>query len=109
MPSIWFESFGIVVGEAMSHGIPVLASRIGALAETTVDGETGLLFEPGDVAGLAAAMRRLWDDAGLARRLGRGGRAHIARHSSRAAHRDTLLGIYADVLAAHGARPPIRG
>jgi glycosyltransferase involved in cell wall biosynthesis len=99
MPSVWFESFGIVVGEAMSHGIPVLASRIGALAETTVDGQTGLLFEPGDVDDLARAMRRLWDDADLLRRLGSGGRAHIERQSSPAMHRLTLLGIYAGVLA----------
>jgi glycosyltransferase involved in cell wall biosynthesis len=99
MPSVWFESFGIVVGEAMSHGIPVLASRIGALAETTVDGQTGLLFEPGDVDDLARAMRRLWDDADLVRRLGSGGRAHIERQSSPAMHRLTLLDIYAGVLA----------
>ena len=118
MPSIWFESFGIVVGEAMSHGIPVLASRIGALAETTLDEQTGLLFEPGDVDGLARAMRRLWDDAELVRQLGRGGRAHIERQSSRAAHQRMLLDIYANVLAGHGdavrtlppsAGPLIRG
>ncbi len=105
MPSIWFETFGIVVGEAMAHGIPVLASRIGALAETTVDGVTGLLFDAGDVASLAAAMRRLWDDDELTRRLGRGGRAHIEQQSSRAAHARTLLAIYDDVLADAAARP----
>ena len=102
MPSIWFESFGIVVGEAMSHGIPVLASRIGALAETTVDGQTGLHFEPGNVDDLARVMRLLWDDPALTRRLGRGGREHIERHSSRQAHRQGLLAIYADVLAEGG-------
>lgn len=108
MPSIWFESFGIVVGEAMSHGIPVLASRIGALAETTLDGQTGLLFEPGDVNDLARVMRRLWDDAELARRLGRGGRAHIERQSSRAAHQRQLLEIYAGARAGHDDDAPGR-
>lgn len=111
MPSIWFETFGIVVGEAMSHGIPVLASDIGALSDTTVHGQTGLLVPPGDVEALAAAMRQLWDDAELVRRLGRGGRSHIARHSSRQAHQAQLLAIYSDVLQAHrhGADPAAAG
>jgi len=104
MPSIWFETFGIVVGEAMSHGIPVLASRIGALAETTVDNQTGLLFEPGNVDALAQLMRRLWDDPELTRRLGRGGREHILKHSSRQAHQTTLLAIYDEVLSARVPR-----
>ncbi len=101
MPSIWFETFGIVVGEAMSHGVPVLASRIGALAETTVDGITGLLFEPGNVEELASQMRRLWDDAELCRRLGSGAREHIARTSHRDIHARLTLDAYAGAIARH--------
>ncbi len=99
MPSIWFETFGIVVGEAMSHGVPVLASRIGALAETTVDGVTGLLFESGNVDELAAKMRQLWDDAGLCRRLGRGARAHIEQTASRERHAELTIAAYESVLS----------
>lgn len=99
MPSLWFETFGIVVGEAMSHGIPVLASRLGALAETTIDGQTGLLFDAGDAQALAQAMRRLWDDDELVRRLGRGGRKHIVQQSGRDAHLRGLQAIYAELLA----------
>jgi len=56
-PSLWREAFGIVAAEAMSHGVPVIASRIGGLSDVVRDGETGLLFEPNDVDGLATQMR----------------------------------------------------
>lgn len=98
MPSIWFETFGIVVGEAMSHGVPVVASRIGALAETTLDGVTGLLFEPGDVDELAAKLRLLWDDHGLCRRLGQGARAHIEQTASRQRHAELTIAAYESFL-----------
>jgi glycosyltransferase involved in cell wall biosynthesis len=94
MPSIWFETFGIVVGESMSHGVPVLASSIGALAETTVDGVTGLLFEPGNSDDLAAKMRRLWDDAEYCRKLGRGAREHIVRTASPDVHYKKIIEVY---------------
>ena len=47
VPSIWHETFGLIVIEAFANGLPVIASRIGALAELIEDGYTGLLFEPG--------------------------------------------------------------
>lgn len=97
MPSIWFETFGIVVAESMSHGVPVLASRIGALAETTRDGESGLLFEPGNVDELAVKMRLLWDDAELCRRLGRGARAQVESMCTDAHHRALMLKAYTSV------------
>ncbi len=94
MPSIWFETFGIVVAEAMSHGVPVLASRIGALAETTCDDVSGLLFEPGDVRDLAEKMKRLWSDDELCRRLGQGARAQVLERCSEARHAELMLAAY---------------
>jgi glycosyltransferase involved in cell wall biosynthesis len=61
--------------EAMSSGLAPLASRVGGTAETVVDGRTGLLFERDDEAGLAAAVKRLCSDPGLAARLGAAARA----------------------------------
>ena len=70
VPSIGQESFGRVAAEAMGAGKPVVASRIGGLPYTVVDGLTGLLFEPVQVADLAAKIERLLDDDQLRRRMG---------------------------------------
>ena len=74
VPSIVPETFSQVAAEAALAGRPVLASRIGALPETVVDGETGLLFPPGDVEALAALMLNLAETPGRASQLGEAGR-----------------------------------
>lgn len=69
------EGLPVAVIEALAHGVPAIATPVGATAEIVVDGETGLLVRPGDPKGLAAAMARLLDDDALRRRLSVGGRA----------------------------------
>jgi glycosyltransferase involved in cell wall biosynthesis len=56
LPSIWYENFPRTLVEAMACGLPVIASRIGALADLVEDGSTGLLFEPGNANDLAAKL-----------------------------------------------------
>jgi glycosyltransferase involved in cell wall biosynthesis len=56
-PSEWYETFGRVAIEAFACGVPVLASRLGAMAELVDHGHTGLLFHPGDPQDLAAKVR----------------------------------------------------
>ena len=55
----WVEAFGNVAVEAMACGVPVIAYRRGGPAEIVIDGETGFLVEPDDVAGLVSAVDRL--------------------------------------------------
>ncbi len=69
IPSVGPESYCFTLDEALRLGIPVVASRIGALAERVVHETTGLLVEPGDAAGLAAALERLASDRALLDRL----------------------------------------
>ncbi len=69
VPSVWPEPFGIVIIEALAAGRPVIASDIGGIPEVITDGENGLIVPPGDVAALAAAMKRLSADAALWGRL----------------------------------------
>jgi glycosyltransferase involved in cell wall biosynthesis len=64
-----------VVALAMTMGRAVVATRVGDLPGAVVDGETGLLVDPGDAGGLAAALERLVADPALAARLGTAGRA----------------------------------
>jgi len=73
-PSVWHETFGFVVLEAMTMGRPVIGSRIGGIADLIIDGETGLLVPPGDVAALQQAMSRLLDDLTLRERMGNASR-----------------------------------
>ena len=60
-PSLWAEAAGLVNLEALSTGLPVVASRIGGIPEYVEDGKTGMLFPPGDHQALAALIRRLMD------------------------------------------------
>lgn len=74
VPSLWVEPFGITTLEAMASGLPVVGSRIGGIAETIVDGVTGLHFEPGNASDLAVALRKVLDSPDLRRSLGEAGR-----------------------------------
>ena len=58
IPSLWRETGPMVWMEAVSAGLPVIASRLGALAERVRHGEDGQLFEPGDPGALAAAVEQ---------------------------------------------------
>lgn len=67
------EAYGVSVVEAMSAGIPVVTGRSGGVCETVVDGETGILFAPGDITAHADALLLLSRDAGLRQRMGLSG------------------------------------
>lgn len=102
VPSVWFETFGLVAAEAMSHGVPVIASRIGALAELVEDGVDGLQFEAGNAADLAEKMTRLWTDAALRARLGAAARAKVVRLWCAARHFEHLEKVYRRALGEEG-------
>ena len=63
------EGLPLVVLEAMSQGVPVVATDVGGMPEAVIDGETGLLIPPGDPAALTAAITRILGDADLALRM----------------------------------------
>jgi glycosyltransferase involved in cell wall biosynthesis len=67
------EGIPVVLMEAMSSGVAVVASDLSGIPELVEDGVSGLLTPPGDAAALAAALRRLHDDPALRRRLGENG------------------------------------
>ncbi|MBF4618239.1 glycosyltransferase [Clavibacter sp. VKM Ac-2873] len=70
----WYEPFGIVPLEAMASGVPVVASAVGGLTDSVVDGVTGILVPPRDPAAIADALGELLADPARRRLLGRAGR-----------------------------------
>lgn len=70
MPSIWYETFGLTIIEAFSVGTPVLASRLGAMAELIDAGVTGLTFEPNETH-LIDAIRAAFSDSDRLLEMGR--------------------------------------
>jgi glycosyltransferase involved in cell wall biosynthesis len=94
MPSVWYETFGLVAAEAFSHGKPVIASNLGAMADIVDDGRTGLLLEPSNAAALAAAVRRLWNDPEECMRMGRNARADYESKYTPGKNHEMLMDIY---------------
>ena len=81
LPSLW-EGFGLVLLEAMSRLVPVIASRVSAIPEVVVHGETGILVEAREVDELATAMTRLLEDRALRQHMGLLGAARLEEHFS---------------------------
>lgn len=98
VPSLWYEAFSLIAHEAFVAGVPVVASRLGALAEVVRDGVDGISAPPGDVAAWRAALQRLVDDPALLDRL-RGG---IRPPLSLEEHVLRLLDVYQRAIAGQG-------
>ena len=94
LPSLYGEDFPNVILEAMAMAKPVIASRLSGTPEQVIDGETGLLVEPGDVAGFAAALERLVRDPSLGAKMGRAGRRRFEEHFTAAAAVTRYLPLY---------------
>jgi len=88
------EGFGSVVIEAGATGIPSVGSRIYGLSDAIVNGESGLLHEPGNVADIVAKIRPLASDPALRQRMGAQARARALRDFSQETVANALLDFY---------------
>ena len=103
LPSLWYETGGLVVREAMARGVPAIVTTISG-ASDAVGSAHGLLVPPGDVDALTNALCRLRDDA-LVRRLSEQAYRTMGTGPQRpAAHADGLVNIYRSILAEHRAQ-----
>jgi glycosyltransferase involved in cell wall biosynthesis len=93
LPSLWYETFSFVISEAFLHGVPVVASDLGAMTERIETGG-GLLFEPGSRRALAGVLRRLQNTPGLLAKL----RETIPLVPKLEAHVQKLLDLYSAYL-----------
>jgi len=90
------EGYGVVAREAMAYGRPVVATRVGGLADAVEDGVTGLLVEP---AGLRNALEGLLADDERRRILGAAARERARRELSWPAQSAALRAVYAEIAA----------
>ena len=98
VPSIWYENFPRTIVEAFASGTPVIASRIGALAEIVRDGETGLLFEPGNPRDLADKMAWALAHPEEMGEMGRKARAQYEAEFSAEVNYRRLMTIYQEAI-----------
>jgi glycosyltransferase involved in cell wall biosynthesis len=97
-PSQCLETFGLNIIEAFARGVPVLASRIGGYSELVREGETGMLFPPGDEAALAAAVDKLAGDQNRTG-MGRRARREFERRYSAERNYELLQSVYRRALS----------
>ena len=104
VPGRWEEPFGNVVTEAMARGTAVVASALGGPAETVRDGVTGAVVAPDDAVALAAALRPLVDDRGLAERQGAAGRQLALTEYSQERVLDAVERVHRELVDAAAVR-----
>lgn len=102
LPSICYESFPRTLVEAYACGLPVIASRLGALADLVEHGVTGLLFEPGNANDLAAQMRWAMEHPDAMLQMGRNARARYEAEFTAERNYQQLMAIYRDAIAEGG-------
>lgn len=100
MPSICYETFGLVILEAYANGTPVIASRLGAIADLVRVGVTGLLFAPGDAADLAAKLRWAVEHPVEMARMGQAARAEYEANYTADINYRQLMTIYDEAIQA---------
>lgn len=93
-PSLWYEPFGLVIAEAMACGVAVAAANQGGIAELVRNGDTGLLFEPGNADDLATKVRWLYERPEVADLMGRRGRETYETQYSPEPNYRRLIEIY---------------
>jgi glycosyltransferase involved in cell wall biosynthesis len=98
VPSEWYENAPISVMEASAFGRPVIGARIGGIPELIHEGETGFLFQSGDVESLAAVLARVQAASPAALDdMGRAGRAFMQAEFTPAHYRNRMLELYRNV------------
>jgi glycosyltransferase involved in cell wall biosynthesis len=102
------EGFGQILVEAMAAGKPVVACKIPPMTEIAVDGETGLLVEPGKPQAFGTALVRLLSRPDEQRRMGYGAQKRVYTHFTANRMADEMSLLYEDLVAQKHARQIVR-
>ncbi|HVB55868.1 MAG TPA: glycosyltransferase [Candidatus Acidoferrales bacterium] len=101
LPSVWYECFPMTLVESFACGVPVIASRLGAMAEIVDDGRTGLHFKAGDAADLASKVEWAWTHPAEMEAIGRAARSEYEVKYTGERNYQTLLRIYETAISKH--------
>jgi glycosyltransferase involved in cell wall biosynthesis len=105
LPS-YAEGLPMAILEAMAYGLPVIATRVGAIPEVVTDGREGLLVEPGDIPALATCLAKLASDAALRVRMGQAARQRAQTEYSLDKMVDSIRHIYLAVIGTREGTDP---
>lgn len=103
LPTHAYETLGKTILESYAEGRAVIATNLGSRREFVKDGETGLLYDCGDVSQLSDSIRVLAADPYLAEQMGRAGWEFVRKHLSAQEHYSKLLGFYEDLTTSGAA------
>jgi glycosyltransferase involved in cell wall biosynthesis len=103
-PSICYETFSLAVAESFASAVPVIASRLGAMAEIVKDGVTGLHFEAGNPVDLAAKVDWAWNHPEEMARMGRAARVEYEAKYTPSKNYEILIGIYQKAIGRNSTR-----
>ncbi len=101
MPSICYEQFPRTLVEAFACRLPIIASRLGPLAELVEDGKTGLLFDPGSAEDLSNKLRFAEARPQIMREMGENARAEYELKYTPRQNYQQLMGIYAEAISTN--------
>ena len=99
VPSVCYENFPVVVAEAYSYGIPVLASRLGTMQEIVEDNVNGLLFTPGDASDIASKASDVMANEKYYGQLCENARKTYELKYARPRHYQRLIEIYKTIIS----------
>ena len=94
LPSVLYENFPLTIAEAFACGIPVIASRLGAMEEIIEDGQTGLHFTPGNAESLVSKVDWAWTHPNQMREMGRNARHEYEEKYTAERNYEKLIDIY---------------
>ena len=100
-PSKWYEGFPNTLAEAFACGLPVIASKLGSMAEIVEDGVTGLHFEPGNPVDFADKIKWLIEHPDKCRQMGKNARQVYLEKYTAEKNYETLMNIYQKAIAEY--------
>ena len=106
LPSVCYEGFPRTVVEAFSRGLPVIASRLGSMAELIEHGKTGLLFEPGNPQALADAIRWACEHPQAMADMGARARTVYEQEFTADRNHAHLMAVYQEAIDSHHVSNP---